>query len=211
MNLLERVHEAYVYGRRIHRLSAILASLIPSGCSLLDVGCGDGKLAQSLLKKRPDLQIEGVDVRVRAKTCLPVKAFDGINLPYPAASFDGVMLVDVLHHTRDPLPLLQEAVRVSRRWLVVKDHVLAGPAAAARLRLMDSVGNARHGVSLPYNYLAAGQWSALRNDLSVKVTTELTDLHLYPWPMDYVFGARLHFAALWQRHADKASSIPALS
>lgn len=199
MNLLERVHESYVYGRRIRRLGEILASLIPSGCSLLDVGCGDGKLAQSLIRKRPDLQIEGVDVQVREKTWLPVKAFDGTHLPYPAASFDGVMLIDVLHHTRDPLPLLQEAVRVSRRWLVVKDHVLAGPAAAARLRFMDSVGNARHGVSLPYNYLAAGQWAALRNDLNLKATTELANLHLYLWPMDYVFGASLHFAALWER------------
>ena len=199
MNLLERVHEAYVFGRRIRRLSEILASLIPSDCSLLDVGCGDGRLAHSLLEKRPDLQIEGVDVRVREKTWLLVKAFDGTHLPYAAASFDAVMLIDVLHHTRDPLPLLQEAVRVSRRCLVVKDHVLAGPAAAARLRLMDSVGNARHGVSLPYNYLSAGQWAALRHDLNVRVTTEVTDLHLYPWPVDYVFGAGLHFAALWER------------
>jgi SAM-dependent methyltransferase len=199
MNLLERVHERYVYGRRIGRLSAILASLIPSGCSLLDVGCGDGKLAQALLKKRADLKIEGVDLHVREKTWLPVKAFDGTSLPYPATSFDGVMLIDVLHHTSDPLALLQEAARVSRRWLVLKDHVLAGPAAAARLRFMDYVGNARHGVSLPYNYLADGDWAALRQAVNVKVTRELTDLHLYPWPTDYVFGAGLHFAALWER------------
>jgi len=198
MNLLERAHERYVYGRRIGRLSAILASLIPSGCSLLDVGCGDGKLAQSLLEKRSDLQIEGVDVRVREKTWVPVKSFDGTHLPYAAASFDAVMLVDVLHHMRDPLPLLRDALRVSHRWLVVKDHVLAGPAAAARLRFMDYVGNARHGVSLPYNYLRAGQWAALQHALNVKVTTEIADLHLYPWPVDYVFGADLHFAALWE-------------
>ena len=207
MNVFERVHEAYVHGRRIRRLSEILSSLIPSGCSLLDVGCGDGRLAQMLLEKRTDLQVEGVDVHVRKKTWLPVRLFDGTKLPYPAFSFDGVMLIDVLHHTRDPLCLLQEALRVSRRFLVVKDHVLQGAGAAMRLRFIDCVGNARHGVSLPYNYLAAEKWAALRQALNVQVTTELQDLHLYPWPMDYIFGARLHFAALWQRRAQHRPSL----
>jgi SAM-dependent methyltransferase len=208
MNVIERVHEAYIHGRRVRRLSEILSTLIPSGSSLLDVGCGDGKLAQLLIEKRSDLQIEGVDVLAR-KTGVPVKLFDGTHLPYPASSFDGVMLIDVLHHTRAPFPLLQEALRVSRRFLVVKDHVLEGASAAMRLRFIDYVGNARHGVSLPYNYLAAEKWAALRQALDVRVTTELNDLHLYPWPMDYIFGARLQFAALWQRTANQpGSSLP---
>jgi SAM-dependent methyltransferase len=199
MNVFEQVHEAYVYGRRIRRLGEVLSSLLPVGCSLLDVGCGDGRLARLLLDRRPHLRIEGVDVHMRDKTWLPVKLFDGLNLPYPAYSFDAVMLIDVLHHTPDPIPLLREALRVSRRFLVVKDHVLEGTGAATRLRFMDRVGNARHGVSLPHNYLAAEQWAALRQALNVQTVTELKDLHLYPWPMDYVFGAGLHFAAIWER------------
>jgi SAM-dependent methyltransferase len=210
MNVLERVHEAYVHGRRTRRVTEILSALIPADCGLLDVGCGDGGLAQLLLEKRPDLRIEGVDVHLRNKTWLPVKRFDGTNLPYPASRFDGVMLIDVLHHTRNPLPLLQEALRVSRRFLIVKDHVRKGIGAAARLRFMDYVGNERHGVSLPYNYLAPKEWAALRQALNVEVTTEFEDLHLYPWPMDYIFGAGLHFAALWQRGArQQGSSLPA--
>jgi SAM-dependent methyltransferase len=201
MNVFEQVHEAYVYGRRIRRLGEVLSSLIPLDCSLLDVGCGDGKLAQLLLDRRSDLRIEGVDVHMRDKTWLPVKLFDGLNLSYPAASFDAVMLIDVLHHTPDPLHLLREALRVSRRFLVVKDHVLEGTGAARRLKFMDRVGNARHGVSLPYNYLTAEKWAALRAALNVQVTAELDDLHLYPWPIDYVFGGGLHFVALWNRTA----------
>ncbi len=199
MNVLERFHEACIYGRRIRRLSEILSSLIPLSSSLLDVGCGDGKLAQRLLEKRPDLTIEGADVLVRKKTWVPVRPFDGTNLPYPALTFDGAMLIDVLHHTHDPLPLLQEALRVSRRFLIIKDHLPDGTAAVSRLRFMDRVGNARHGVSLTYNYLAAGQWAELRQALNVTVTAELKKLDLYPWPLDYVFGTGLHFVALWER------------
>jgi SAM-dependent methyltransferase len=199
MSVLGQVHEAYIYGRRVRRLSELLAELIPLGCTLLDVGCGDGKLARSLLDKRPDLRIEGVDVLIREQTWLPVRAFDGQSLPHPDSSVDGVMLIDVLHHTRDPLALLREALRVSRRWLIVKDHVLKGPAAALRLRLMDYIGNARHGVALPYNYLSTGEWNELHRVLDLKVAAEVRELGLYPPPFDYVFGAGLHFVALWER------------
>jgi SAM-dependent methyltransferase len=201
MSVLDQFHEAYIYGRRIRRLSELLAGLIPPSCSLLDVGCGDGKLARSLLDKRPDLRIEGVDVLVRERVWLPITAFDGRNLPYREACFDGVMLIDVLHHTRDPLALLREAIRVSRHWLIVKDHVLQGPAAGLRLRFMDYIGNARHAVALPYNYLSGEKWNELRRELDLKVVAEVTELGVYPWPFDYVFGAGLHIVWLLEQES----------
>jgi SAM-dependent methyltransferase len=199
MSVLDHLHANWIYRRRVRRLSEILCEMIPHDCSLLDVGCGDGKLAQLLLQKRPDLQIEGVDVLVREQTSVPVKNFDGINLPYPDSSFDGATLIDVLHHTRDPLLLLREAARVSRRWLIVKDHVVQGVAAVWRLRLMDYAANSPHGVALPYNYFSRKEWADLRCALDVKVVAEMTALGLYPKPIDYVFGAGLHFVTLWER------------
>jgi SAM-dependent methyltransferase len=199
MNLLERVHETYVHGRRIRRLSQHLSELIPYGCSLLDVGCGDGQLARSLERKRPDLRIEGVEVQLRKQTSIPVKQFDGACLPYSESSFEAVMLIDVLHHTPDPLRLLREALRVSRRWLILKDHLRRGPWAGLRLRFMDNVGNARHAVALPHNYLSTEEWNELRRVLNLHTAVELRQLGLYPWPLDYVFGANLHFLALLER------------
>lgn len=196
MNLLDQVHEAYVYGRRIRRLSALLSEMIPPGSSLLDVGCGDGKLARSLQLRRPDLRIEGVEVLLRKHTWIPVTNFDGKRLPYGDSGFDGVMLIDVLHHTPDPRLLLREALRVSRRWLVLKDHVLQGPYAGLRLRFMDYVGNARHAVALPYHYLSREEWSELRRVLDLQIAAEVKQLGLYPWPFDYLFGGNLHFLAL---------------
>lgn len=198
MSVLGHLHETYIYGRRIRRLSELLAQLIPPRCNLLEVGCGDGKLARAILDKRPDLHIEGVDVLIRDRTWLPVQAFDGRSLPHREGSVDGVMLIDVLHHTREPLVLLREALRVSRRWIIVKDHIVKGLAAASRLRFMDYVGNSRHAVALPYNYLSEGEWKELRRILDVKVAAEVRDLDLYPQPFDYVFGAGLHFVALWE-------------
>ena len=101
--------------------------------------------------KRPDILIDGIDVHLGADAASPVKAFDGKSVPFGNGSFDIVMLVDVLHHTEDPMNLLREAVRVARLAIVIKDHLLQGVFAYSILRFMDWVGNAPHGVAMPYN------------------------------------------------------------
>jgi SAM-dependent methyltransferase len=195
MKVLDAVHEQAVLHRRVVRLAELLAEFLPVGASVLDVGSGDGQIDAQLLRKRPDLTIEGVDLAVRQATGIPVKAFDGEHLPYPDASFDTVMFVDVLHHTIDPLVLLREAARVARNSVVLKDHTREGILAGLRLRFMDYVGNARHGVALPFNYWTVAQWRDAERLLGLTKTKELRTLDLYPWPADQIFGAKLHFVA----------------
>ncbi len=198
MSLADRVHGGYVFQRRIRRLTQLFAELIPPNCNVLDVGCGDGKLALSITQQRPDVRIEGVDVLVRKQTWVPVQAFDGTRLPYDDHSFEAVMFVDVLHHTPDPTVLLREAVRVTRRWIIIKDHLLKGMAAGARLRFMDYIGNSRFGVALPYNYWPEERWQETRSMLGMKTSSEITSLGLYPWPTELILGANLHFVSRFE-------------
>jgi SAM-dependent methyltransferase len=195
MNVLDAVHERAVLQRRVVRLAELLSDFLPQNAHVLDVGSGDGQIDALLLRKRPDLSIEGVDVGVREATGIPVKPFDGKTLPYPDSSFDTVMFVDVLHHTTDPLILLREAARVARKSVVLKDHTREGIAAGARLRFMDYVGNARHGVALPFNYWTVEQWRDAERTLGLSKAKEIRKLNMYPWPAEYFFGARLHFVA----------------
>lgn len=65
-------------------------------------------------------------------------AVDGTNVPYPDASFDAVLFVDVLHHTADPHHLLKEATRVGKM-ILIKDHFRESFSADIRLRFMDLV------------------------------------------------------------------------
>jgi len=157
MSLPGKLQRAFIYERRLRRLAELLAQTIPKSYGVLDVGSGDGRLAWSLMQRRSDLAIQGVDVMMRPATQIPVKLFDGTTLPYPNSSFDAVMLIDVLHHTVDPFRLLREALRVCRNCLIVKDHLLEGFAAGLRLRILDYAGNADHGVALPYNYMSVGR------------------------------------------------------
>ena len=150
MNLLGNIHEHYVFHRRIRVLAQYIAELIPQNARLLDVGCGDGQIDLLLSRLRPDLGIEGIDVLVRPVTHIPVTAFDGQSIPFADRSFDVVMFIDVLHHTDNPSTLLAEARRVARQVVILKDHCRDGFLAGPTLRFMDWVGNARHGVVLPY-------------------------------------------------------------
>jgi hypothetical protein len=58
---------------------------------------------------------------------------------------------------------------------------------------MDMIGNARHGVSLPYNYWSPAQWDEAARTLQLRPDKKLTDLKLYPGVADWVFGRSLHF------------------
>jgi len=195
MSLLDTIHGGYVFKRRVRVLSRHLSELLPHNASVLDVGCGDGLIAQQIMEKRGDLTVKGIDVMVRPQTHIPVEKFDGRKIPYADASFDAVMFVDVLHHTDDPFILLQEARRVSRQAVVIKDHIRQGFLAGQTLRFMDWVGNARHGVVLPYNYWTLQQWTDAFSKLGWRVVENRTRLGLYPPPASWVFERSLHFIA----------------
>lgn len=188
------LHEKLVFGRRVKVLGRHLAALIPPRAKVLDVGCGDGTLDQLILQQLPGVSIEGIDVLVRPATKIPVRPFDGAHIPYPDASFDVVMFVDVLHHTDDPLLLLQEARRVGKI-ILIKDHTRKGFLAGPTLRFMDWVGNAPHGVVLPYNYWSERQWDDAFETAGLREAQRIVSLGLYPPPASWVFGRALHFAA----------------
>lgn len=192
--MLARMHDV-VFGRRVRVLARHLAPLLPSGATVLDVGCGDGSVAAAILQLRPDVRIEGVDVLVRPMTHIPVAPFDGRTIPRATRSVACVLFVDVLHHADDPIGILREARRVTAGSIVVKDHGREGMLAGPTLRAMDWVGNARHGVSLPYTYWTRKEWDLAFHEASLKVTNRYEQIGLYPWPASLLFDRQLHFIA----------------
>jgi len=195
MTLLARIHDEFVYERRVERLASLMGQLVPQGARALDVGCGDGLVARALMDRRPDVTVRGIDVLIREQTHIPVEPFNGSEIPAAAGSYDVVMFVDVLHHVDDPLALLREAHRVARQGIVIKDHTKNGLLAGSTLRFMDWVGNAHHGVALPYNYWPRKKWHESIKSLGLAIAEWRSDLGLYPWPADWVFGRSLHFVA----------------
>jgi SAM-dependent methyltransferase len=204
MELIRTLHQELVAGRRVQVLAEHLAALIPPGARVLDVGCGDGVIDRLIAEHRPDVSIQGIDVLVRQDAQVSVTPFDGITIPYPDASFDAVMLVDVLHHTADPLIMLGEAQRVAGV-ILIKDHFRDGVLANATLRFMDWVGNAHHGVVLPYNYWSISQWREAFAQQNMGVSEIKTSLRLYPRPASWMFERGLHFITRIERAQTRGS------
>jgi SAM-dependent methyltransferase len=182
-----------VHERRVRVLARHLADLIPEGARVLDVGCGDGRIDALIGEHRPDLELSGIDIGVRDETLIPVQEFDGLTIPLADDSMDVVMLVDVLHHAEDPHKLLSEAARVAEKAIVLKDVTPLGPGSDATLRFMDWVGNARHGVPLPYDFWTQEQWRDAFARLDMRVEAVKRRLGLYPWPASLLFEKRMHF------------------
>ena len=193
MTVLGRVHGELVLPRRARVLGARLATLLPINVTVLDVGCGDGAIGRLIGEARPDVRIIGLEMAVRPRTRIPVERFDGVTIPHGDDSFDVVMFVDALHHTDDPDILLHEARRVARQAVILKDHTRDGILAGVTLRLMDWVGNAPHGVALPYNFWPERRWREAFARVGLAPAVWQGELGLYPPPASWLFDRSLHF------------------
>jgi SAM-dependent methyltransferase len=183
-----------VFGRRVSVLAGHVATLVDSESrSVLDVGCGDGTLARMLMRLRPELVCDGLELRARPSTAIPVKEFDGLSIPDADRSHDVVLLVDVLHHAEDPVRLLREAARVARRAIVLKDHLADPWLGAVRLRAMDWVGNVGHGVPLRNVYWRRDEWCEAFASIGLREEERRESLGLYPAPVSWIFERGLHF------------------
>jgi SAM-dependent methyltransferase len=195
VKLLERLHGEYVIGRRARVLADHLSGFIPEGCSVLDVGCGDGLIDRLIMGSRPDVRIRGIDTIVRPSTQIPVDGYDGTTIPHSDGAFDVVMLVDVLHHEARPNRVLDEAVRVARRAVVIKDVMLRGWLAGPTLQFMDRIANERHGVALPATYWTPQEWQRAIREAGLSVELWHDRIGLYPPPASWLFERSFHFVS----------------
>jgi ubiquinone/menaquinone biosynthesis C-methylase UbiE len=127
-NYLKHTHANPIQRRLIDRFHRVvvakIAELAPT--TFLDAGCGEGFVAEILLRQLPGLAIAGFDfnpaavavaaARVPNATFRTASIFD---IPFDDASFDVVGCFEVLEHQQDPAAALRELSRVARRAVVL--------------------------------------------------------------------------------------------
>jgi len=98
--------------------------MVREGEKVLDIGCGDGLLLQSLAQK--GAIVSGVDISEEGVKKCKEKGFDSFlvdvsteSFPFLDKTFDTVIILDVLEHVYTPETLLKEAVRVSKKHIII--------------------------------------------------------------------------------------------
>jgi SAM-dependent methyltransferase len=182
--------------RRTRRIAAAISELPISDARILDVGSGNGMLAKTLMQLRPDLYIEGIDILDWPDQLIWTRKFDGETIPNNVGDWDYCLVSDVLHHCELPSRLLSEALRVSSKGVIIKDHVADTFLDRVVLSFMDWFGNRGYGVRLPYNYWSWIQWNVEFARNNSPPTFTMRSLGLYPFPLGLIFDRRLHFLCL---------------
>ncbi|HJZ74887.1 MAG TPA: methyltransferase domain-containing protein [Vicinamibacterales bacterium] len=83
-----------------------------AGRAILEIGCGEGLMFDGTSTHPVQMDVSMTRVqraRIRSRHLL---CADGYELPFPSATFEVVLLIAVLEHTRDPRRILAEAQRV---------------------------------------------------------------------------------------------------
>jgi 2-polyprenyl-3-methyl-5-hydroxy-6-metoxy-1,4-benzoquinol methylase len=107
-------------------LDELLARADPS--SLLDVGCGEGVLAQRWAERLDGRRVVGIDLEEdsiqqgwsqRQAPNLEYRVMRAENLPFAEGEFDLASAIEVLEHVPDPEHTLAEMARCAERHLLV--------------------------------------------------------------------------------------------
>jgi SAM-dependent methyltransferase len=109
-----------------------------NGQSLLDVGCGDGRMIKALLKDKKYFSV-GADIYLPSlRTCRIQKIHDGYvlsdaqNMPFKNRSFDIVLAVEIVEHLEkeEGKKAIQAWEEIARREVIITTPVGVCPVAA---------------------------------------------------------------------------------
>lgn len=102
----------------------LIASLVPKGSHVLDLGCGDGALLEQLIRERGctgyGIEIDDANVLAcvkRGVNVLQLNLHQGL-VAFQDQSFDVVLQIDTLQHLRNADVMLRETARVGRMGIV---------------------------------------------------------------------------------------------
>lgn len=192
-----------IYARRISVLSKIISEYVSSGDRVLDIGSGFGALAEKIREEASvagkEIDIQGIEKHPRGNEKVETLSFDGYEIPCEDRTYDVTILADVVHHEEDYMRLLKEAVRVTKKYLVIKDHTANGVLGHQRICFMDWAANNPYGVKCLYRYFSAKEWGEIYEALGVSVEHELESIRLYPEPFNMIFGNSLQYLAVLRR------------
>lgn len=184
-------HQRFSHNYRTDILSKLISDAINSQFKntgtirCLDVGCGDMRIAEGVLRQNPRTNWTCIDIHELPDNLKDTKAwakyrkFDGTHIPFDDKSMDVVLFCDVLHHAEyEAAQLLSEAARVSSI-VIIKDHFEYSLYSHEMLKLMDYIGNWGYGIEVPGNYFTRKRFDVLCTTIGLVVKNLQIGIDLY--------------------------------
>lgn len=196
------------YRKRIwSQFEEILPSLAPEA-PVLDFGSGDGWFASQMLSTGKTRDLTAYEIKLHPNVVHAPIIYGGGALPEPDQRFELSYSVDVMHHCPDPIAQIEDVLRCTRRYFLLKDHTYRTRLGQLELCVLDEIGNRKFGIPSLYQYQKRWSWFGPIQ----KQGFELKKL-IHPAPCHVgAMGALtnpLQFIALWERvgaSSEKATS-----
>ena len=140
------------------------------GEKILDLGCGSGIFGKKIEEKLKR-KVIGIDIVDKRVCQIPFKIYDGKKIPFPENYFDLVIISFVLHHTEDPILVLNEAKRVGKRMIVFED-LPEGVLGKLYCFLHWITWNLFFGKFSRFNFHTTKEWREIFKNLKLKLISE---------------------------------------
>ena len=163
--------------KRIDSIVDPSIDFIENGDNILDIGAGTGWVAEEI-KKRKKTNATLLDVTDFNQTDLKLVLYEGKIMPFEDNSFDVVFINFVLHHTDNPIEVLKEAKRVSRRNVIIFEDTYTSGTGYFFLCLWDYISNlpsflvAPFTEKMPFNFKTVTDWRNVFYNLDLKIISE---------------------------------------
>jgi ubiquinone/menaquinone biosynthesis C-methylase UbiE len=154
-----------------------IAGLLQPNVKVLDFGCDDGGIGHRLMKKRPDILVEGIDIQDIRTSKIKRHIYGGGNLPFKDNEFDCVIAIDVLHHLPNKKSMqtaMNEIRRVAKDKIIIKDQIYKTKREWDILKWVDDVTNAEFRIACSYCYNTINEWMDMISTLYPKMIRVLT-------------------------------------
>ena len=134
------------------------------GEKILDLGAGDGLLALEI-KKSLGKEVLLIDVLDYNQTDLPIILYNPESkLPLADNYVDTTILYTVLHHSSNPKHLIEEATRVTKHRLIIKEAYIENEVNRMTNSFFDWFYNRVVGdedINVPLNFLKVSGWQKI--------------------------------------------------
>jgi len=154
------------------------------GNELLDIGCGDCNVAKRFENLGFDITPLDVKNRSLIRSIKPI-LYDGKQIPFGDNSFDTALLIFVMHHTKNPVGLLKEAKRVSRKRIVIKEDIYRNEKEKLMTYISDSFVNFEF-FNHPHSNKSDSEWKSVFSNLDLNlISYRYSDAKLLCFPFHH--------------------------